>query len=86
MVQWVDEDEQEGAPEDDFAGYGGMPGGGMPGGGMGGLDFSKLSGMGGMGGMGGMPDLGELGADMEGMGGDDENVRASNLTVMHKTP
>ncbi|KAI4272427.1 MAG: hypothetical protein L6R38_006611 [Xanthoria sp. 2 TBL-2021] len=67
--KWVDEDEQEGAPDDAMAGMGGM-GGGMPGmegmggmggmggdGGFGGIDFSKLGG-----GAGGMPDMGE-GAD-----------------------
>ncbi|KAI0479166.1 HSP20-like chaperone [Xylariaceae sp. FL0804] len=65
--KWVDEDEQNEAPEEDFSqfgGAGGMPGmggmGGMPGmggGDFGGIDFSKLGGgdMGDMGGMGGMP-------------------------------
>lgn len=58
--KWVDEDEQNEAPEDDFSQFGGM--GGMPGmggmGGMGGMDgdfggidFSKL------GGGGDMPDM-----------------------------
>jgi len=48
--KWVDEDEQNEAPEDDFGGMGGM--GGMPGmgdlggagGDFGGIDFSKLGG------------------------------------------
>ncbi|KAJ8110940.1 hypothetical protein ONZ43_g5742 [Nemania bipapillata] len=48
--KWVDEDEQNEAPEDDFSqfggGMGGMPGmggmGGMGGGDFGGIDFSKL--------------------------------------------
>ncbi|KAI9728181.1 MAG: hypothetical protein M1828_004642 [Chrysothrix sp. TS-e1954] len=67
--KWVDEDEQDGVPDDDYmsqmgGGAGGMPGmpgmggmGGMGGeGGFGGLDFSKL------GGGAGMPDLGDMGA------------------------
>ncbi|GAP88605.1 putative hsp90 associated co-chaperone protein [Rosellinia necatrix] len=50
--KWVDEDEQNEAPEDDFSQFGGAGGmGGMPGmGGMGndfgGIDFSKLGGAG----------------------------------------
>merc|ERR1712000_588966 len=47
--KWVDEDEQEEAPEQDFNQFGGE------GGDFGGIDFSKL-------GAGGMPDLGGLGA------------------------
>ncbi|KAL8861134.1 MAG: hypothetical protein Q9178_002348 [Gyalolechia marmorata] len=75
--KWVDEDEQDGAP-DDMAGMGGM-GGGMPGmegmggmggmggdGGFGGIDFSKLGG-----GAGGMPDMGDM-PDM-GEGADDDD-------------
>jgi HSP20 family molecular chaperone IbpA len=47
--KWVDEDEQNEAPEEDmsqFGGMGGMPGmgGGMGGGDFGGIDFSKLGG------------------------------------------
>ena len=48
--QWVDEDEQNDAPDDDYMNNfngGGMPGmGGMggPDGGLGGIDFSKLGG------------------------------------------
>lgn len=47
--KWVDEDEQNEAPEEDFSqfggGMGGMPGmGGMGGGDFGGIDFSKLGG------------------------------------------
>ncbi|KAL8988279.1 MAG: hypothetical protein Q9169_008582, partial [Polycauliona sp. 2 TL-2023] len=80
--KWVDEDEQDGAPDDAMAGMGGgmggmgggMPGmegmGGMPGmggdGGFGGIDFSKLGG-----GAGGMPDMGDM-PDM-GEGGDDDD-------------
>ncbi|KAI1322706.1 HSP20-like chaperone [Xylariaceae sp. FL0255] len=48
--KWVDEDEQNEAPEDDFSQFGGM--GGMPGmggGDFGGIDFSKLGGAGGPG-------------------------------------
>ncbi|KAL8947863.1 MAG: hypothetical protein Q9222_005901 [Ikaeria aurantiellina] len=63
--KWVDEDEQDGAPDDAMAGMGGGMGG-MPGmggmgedGGFGGIDFSKL------GGAGGMPDMGDMGADDE---------------------
>ncbi|KAM0325383.1 hypothetical protein ACHAQA_007368 [Verticillium albo-atrum] len=47
--KWVDEDEQEEAPEEDFSQFGGM--GGMPG----------MGGMEGMGGMGGMPGMGGMG-------------------------
>ncbi|KAI0809533.1 HSP20-like chaperone [Xylaria sp. FL0064] len=47
--KWVDEDEQNEAPEDDFSqfggGMGGLPGmGGMGGGDFNGIDFSKLGG------------------------------------------
>ncbi|KAL1901443.1 p23 chaperone protein wos2 [Sporothrix stenoceras] len=58
--KWVDEDEQDEAPADDFSQFGGMGGGmggmgggmgGMPGmgGDFGGIDFSKLGGAGGFG-------------------------------------
>ncbi|KAF4125844.1 CS domain [Geosmithia morbida] len=66
--KWVDEDEQDEAPEEDmsqFGGMGGMPGmGGGPGAGgdFGGIDFSKL---GGMGGEGGMPDFGSMGTAID---------------------
>ena len=67
-MQWVDEDEQDGVPDDDymnqFGGGAGMPGMGADGG-FGGLDFSKLGG-----GAGGMPDLGAMG----GMGGEGEDM------------
>lgn len=50
--RWVDEDEQNEAPEDDFSQFGGAGGmGGMPGmggGDFGGIDFSKLGGAGGL--------------------------------------
>ncbi|CAG8958829.1 hypothetical protein HYFRA_00011780 [Hymenoscyphus fraxineus] len=63
--KWVDEDEQDEAPEDDLAGAGGMGGmGGMPG--MG--DMSSM--MGGAGGDFGGIDFSKLGG--AGMGGDDE--------------
>ncbi|KAH8175429.1 CS domain-containing protein [Sarocladium implicatum] len=76
--KWVDEDEQNEAPEEDFSQFGGMGGaggaGGMPGmgGDFGGIDFSKLGG-----GEGGMPDLSALAGaggmgGMGGMPGDDE--------------
>jgi len=65
--KWVDEDEQDAAPDDDLPGGMGGMGGGMPGmegmggeGGFGGIDFSKL---GGGAGAGGMPDMGDLGGD-----------------------
>ncbi|KAI0393541.1 HSP20-like chaperone [Xylariaceae sp. FL0594] len=53
--KWVDEDEQNEAPDDDlsqFGGMGGMPGMGGMGGDFGGIDFSKLGGAGGAGGFG----------------------------------
>ncbi|KAM0286038.1 hypothetical protein ACHAQH_001046 [Verticillium albo-atrum] len=62
--KWVDEDEQEEAPEEDFSQFGGM--GGMPG--MGGME-----GMGGMGGMPGMPGMGGMG------GGDFGGIDFSKL-------
>ncbi|KAH7040170.1 HSP20-like chaperone [Microdochium trichocladiopsis] len=49
--KWVDEDEQNEAPEDDFSQFGGAGMGGMPGmggGDFGGIDFSKLGGAGGL--------------------------------------
>jgi len=64
--KWVDEDEQDDAPEDDLGGMGGMggmPGMGGAGGDFGGIDFSKLGGAG----MEGLGDLGDLGE------GDDED-------------
>jgi len=61
--KWIDEDEQNEAPEEDFSqfgGMGGMPGmGGAGGGDFGGIDFSKL---GGGGGPGDMPDMSAFGA------------------------
>ncbi|PYH49557.1 Hsp90 cochaperone SBA1, partial [Aspergillus saccharolyticus JOP 1030-1] len=54
--KWVDEDEQDEAPEDDYAsGFNGMDGG-MDGG-LGNIDFSKLGGLSGLGGAG--ADVGE---------------------------
>ncbi|KAI9660265.1 MAG: hypothetical protein M1831_003573 [Alyxoria varia] len=81
--KWVDEDEQEGVPDDDTMNQfgGGMPGmpgmegmggmGGMGGeGGFGGLDFSKLGG-----GAGGLGDLGaDAGDEEEGDEEDDEEM------------
>jgi len=62
--KWVDEDEQNEAPEDDYMNN---FGGGMgEDGGFGGIDFSKLGA--GAGGEGGMPGMEGLGAE----GGDDE--------------
>lgn len=62
-LQWVDEDEQNEAPDDDYMNN---FGGGMgEDGGFGGIDFSKLgAGAGGAGGMAGMP-------GMEGLGGEE---------------
>ena len=65
--QWVDEDEQNEAADDDYAnnfGGGGMPGMGGDGG-LGGIDFSK------MGPGGGVP-------DMEGLGGGDDDGEESD--------
>ncbi|KAL8905116.1 MAG: hypothetical protein Q9171_006797 [Xanthocarpia ochracea] len=86
--KWVDEDEQDGAP-DDMAGMGGM-GGGMPGmegmggmggmggdGGFGGIDFSKLGG-----GAGGMPDMGDM-PDM-GEGADDEDDDDEDMPALEE--
>jgi hypothetical protein len=58
LAQWVDEDEQDEAPEDDYANnFGGFEGGlGGEGGGLGNIDFSKL------------------GAGLEGMGGADAGL------------
>ncbi|POR36041.1 Protein wos2 [Tolypocladium paradoxum] len=60
--KWVDEDEQNEAPEEDFSKFAGGMGksSGMPGmgGDFGGIDFSKLGG-----GAGGMPDMGAMGLD-----------------------
>ncbi|RAL14533.1 Hsp90 cochaperone SBA1 [Aspergillus homomorphus CBS 101889] len=76
--KWVDEDEQDEAPEDDYAnGFGGMDAGDMAGGGgLGNIDFSKLGGLPGMNGGGfeagegdeedeDMPELEEAGEDKE---------------------
>ena len=75
--KWVDEDEEQEAPEvgGDFdpsmmSQFGGGGAGGMPGmGGMGGMPgMGGMGGMPGMGGMGGMPGMGGMGG-MPGMGG-----------------
>ncbi|KAF4342013.1 Hsp90 binding co-chaperone Sba1 [Fusarium beomiforme] len=80
--KWVDEDEQNEAPEDDFSqfgGMGGMPGMGDMGGDFGGIDFSKLGG-GGAGFPGG-DDAGEEEEDddddMPALEGDDKKDTAS---------
>ncbi len=66
-LQWVDEDEQNEAPEDDYMNN---FGGGMgEDGGFGGIDFSKLGAGAGAGGEGGMPGMEGLGAEGE----DDED-------------
>lgn len=56
-IQWVDEDEQDAAPDDDLPGGMGGMGGGMPG--MEGME--GMEGMGGMGGMGGEGGFGGIG-------------------------
>jgi len=73
--KWVDEDEQNEAPEDDYMNnFGGAGAGGMGGedGGFGGIDFSKLGA--GAGGMPGMPGLDDAGAEEEGSDEDDEDM------------
>lgn len=75
--KWVDEDEQNEAPEDipDMGGMGGM--GGVGGEGMGGIDFSKLGGMGGAGGLEGLGGgLEGLGGGIEGLGGGIEDRKS----------
>lgn len=71
--KWVDEDEQEGAPEEAAAGMDpsmmSQFGGGDDAGGFGGIDFSKLGGAGGMGGMPGGMDMASMMQGMGGMGG-----------------
>jgi hypothetical protein len=86
--KWVDEDEQNEAPEDDFSQFGGMGGGGMPdmggmggmGGGMGGdfggIDFSKLGGGAGFPGAEGELDEEEGDDDMPALEGDDKKDAA----------
>ncbi|KAI1093355.1 HSP20-like chaperone [Rostrohypoxylon terebratum] len=66
--KWVDEDEQNEAPEDDFSQFGGGMGGmpGMGGGDFSGIDFSKLGG-------GDMPTGGE---EEEGESDDDDDMPA----------
>ncbi|UPL00593.1 hypothetical protein LCI18_011527 [Fusarium solani-melongenae] len=71
--KWVDEDEQNEAPEDDFSQFGGMngmPGMGDMGGDFGGIDFSKL------GGGAGFPGAEGAGDDDEGDDDDDEDMPA----------
>jgi hypothetical protein len=69
--KWVDEDEQNEAPEEDFSQFGGGMGGGAGGppgmgGDFGGIDFSKLGG-------GDMPDMSAMMGGAGGMGlGEDE--------------
>ncbi|KAL4901678.1 HSP20-like chaperone [Aspergillus multicolor] len=60
--KWVDEDEQDEAPEEDYGNqFGGFDGADQ--GGLGNIDFSKLGGLPGMGGAG--ADLGDMGAEAE---------------------
>jgi len=81
--KWVDEDEQDEAPEDDFgAGFGGPggPGGmgglpGMGGGDFGGIDFSKLGGGAGM--PTGDEDEDESDDDMPPLEGEEEPEKAA---------
>ncbi|KAI1804505.1 HSP20-like chaperone [Daldinia bambusicola] len=71
--KWVDEDEQNEAPEDDFSqfgGMGGMPGMGGAGGDFGGIDFSKLGAAGGM--PGGEEEEDESDDDMPALEGEED--------------
>ena len=52
-LQWVDEDEQDAAPDDEMGGMGGMGGAGMPG-------MPGMPGMEGLGGDGGFGGIGEF--------------------------
>jgi len=73
--KWVDEDEQNEAPEDDYMNNFGAGAGGMgEDGGFGGIDFSKLGA--GAGGLPGADDVGEddVGEDDEGSDDDDEDM------------
>ncbi|GKU00644.1 hypothetical protein FLAG1_02305 [Fusarium langsethiae] len=93
--KWVDEDEQNEAPEDDFSQFGGM-GGGMPdmggmggmGGGMGGdfggIDFSKLGGGAGFPGAEGELDEEEGDDDMPALEGDDKKDAAPAAAATEK--
>ncbi|KAM0356582.1 hypothetical protein HYE67_004726 [Fusarium culmorum] len=96
--KWVDEDEQNEAPEDDFSQFGGM-GGGMPdmggmGGGMGGMggmggdfggiDFSKLGGGAGFPGAEGEMDDDEGDDDMPALEGDDKKDAAPAAVATEK--
>lgn len=71
ISQWVDEDEQNEAPEDDYMNN--FSGGMGEDGGFGGIDFSKLGAGAGPGGEGGMPGMEGLGAD-EGEDDEDEEM------------
>ncbi|KAF7504516.1 hypothetical protein GJ744_002136 [Endocarpon pusillum] len=79
--KWVDQDEQNEAPEDDYMnnfGGGGMGGGD---GGLGGIDFSKLGGGGGMPGMEGLGDEGGDDSDDDDMPGlETEDAKAAAET------
>ena len=70
--QWVDEDEQNEAPEDDYRNQFGGGGGMGEDGGFGCIDFSKLGGGAGAG--GDMPGMEGMGAE----GGDDEEDEDSD--------
>ncbi|KAM7208613.1 protein wos2 [Naviculisporaceae sp. PSN 640] len=82
--KWVDEDEQNEAPEEDFSNFGGM--GGMPGMGgndFGGIDFSKLGGGGGL--PTGGDDSEESDDEMPALEGDDEEEGDKKPTEEKKT-
>ena len=70
ILKWVDEDEQNEAPEDDYMNQ--FQGGMGEDGGFGGIDFSKLGGGAGAG--GDMPGMEGLGAE----GGDDDDDEDSD--------
>ncbi|KAI1480676.1 HSP20-like chaperone [Daldinia eschscholtzii] len=79
--KWVDEDEQNEAPEDDFSqfgGMGGMPGMGGAGGDFGGIDFSKLGAAGGM--PGGDEEDDESDDDMPALEGEEEAKEEKDAT------
>jgi len=70
--KWVDQDEQNEAPEDDYMNN--FRGGMGEDGGFGGIDFSKLGAGAGAGGEGGMPSMESLGEEDEDDDNDDEEM------------
>jgi len=75
--KWVDEDEQDEAPEDDdYMSKMNPMGGGGEEGGFGGIDFSKLGAAQGMGGLPDLADMAENGPDSSASDDDDEEMPA----------